>query len=73
MKNVNIASMVNQGEVYLRCGDLIKSLYADFSEITESPDITESEGKPILLKYIKTQIEIWKEYEENILKQAKNK
>ena len=56
-----IISTVRNGEVYVRCGDIVKSLYIDLAD-TESPDIR---------KYVKANIEVWEEYEKSILEQAK--
>jgi hypothetical protein len=41
---------------------MLKSLYADLAD-TENPEVK---------KYIKGNIELWEEYEESILEQAKN-
>ena len=57
-----IISTVRNGEVYVRCGDIVKSLYVDLAD-TESSDIR---------KYIKANIEIWEEYEKAILEQVNN-
>jgi hypothetical protein len=56
-----IISTVRNGEVYVRCGDIVKSLYIDLAD-TESSDIR---------KYIKANIEVWEEYERDVLEQAK--
>lgn len=55
-----IMSTVRNGEVFVRCGDIVKSLYVDLADV-ENPE---------LRKYIKGNIELWEEYEKGILIQA---
>jgi len=60
MSNIRIQSTIRQGNVYIRQSDIIKSLYSDLANATDD----------ILKKYLRAQIELWEEYEINILKQA---
>jgi hypothetical protein len=57
---IRIESTVRNGNVFVRCGDIVKSLYVDLAD-TEDPEIK---------KYIKGNIELWEEYERDILIQA---
>lgn len=62
MEQVKINSIVKFGcIVYVKCDDIIKSLYHDLME-TQNPETQQ---------YIKANIRIWEEYEESILEQAK--
>lgn len=63
MSQIRINSHVINGDVFVRCGDIIKSLYSDLAEVTD-------EG---MKTYIRAQIDWWNEYEEGILKQAKER
>jgi hypothetical protein len=60
---MRIASKVNNGQVFISCSDVLKSLYADLAE-TENPDVK---------NYIKGNIELWEIYEGDILKQVNNR
>jgi hypothetical protein len=60
MSAVRIVSKVNNGQVWVSCSDIIKSLYADLPNAS-----TESQKQ-----YIVDKIEAWENYEESILKQS---
>jgi len=60
MGAVKVTSIVKNGDVLVRCGDIIKTLYADLAN-TESLDIK---------NYIRDSIKIWEEYEKAILEEA---
>lgn len=59
---VRIASKVIDGSVCVRCGDIVKSLYADLSLVNN--EATKN--------YIKICIKEWELYEDDILKKAAN-
>ena len=60
MTATRIESTVRNGAVYVRCGDIIKSLYIDLAD-TNIPEFK---------KYLKGNIELWEEYEKSVLLQA---
>lgn len=60
MAATRIESTVRNGAVFVRCGDIIKSLYVDLAD-TENPE---------LKKYIRGNIELWEIYEKDILIKA---
>jgi len=59
-----ISSKVVSGDVFIRTTDMINSLYEDLTDYSADSDIG---------KYIRAQIDLWKAYEKDILKQAENR
>ncbi len=57
MENVKVESTISHGNVFVRCGDIVKALYADLSDIDD----------PMVQKYIIDSIKKWEKYEKNIL------
>jgi hypothetical protein len=60
MINMRIGSKVNDGQVFVNCNDILKSLYSDLAD-TENSEVK---------KYIKGNIELWEDYEKSILLKA---
>ena len=59
---VKVESLIRNRSVFVRCGDIIKSFYADLSDVDD----------PMVQKYIKDSIEKWEKYEEDVLNEHKN-
>jgi len=57
---IRIESTVKNGVVFVNCGDIVKALYVDLADTTD----------PEIRKYIKGNIELWEDYEKDILIQA---
>ena len=57
---MRIGSKVHDRQVFVSCSDMLKSLYADLAD-TDNPEVRQ---------YIKGNIELWEEYEKDILTQA---
>jgi hypothetical protein len=55
-----IVSKVINNQVFANCGDVIRSLYEDLNNNSDEK----------VKQYIKDSIELWKDYEASILKQA---
>lgn len=55
-----MVSKVVNNQVYTNCGDIIRSLYEDLNGNSDEK----------VKQYIKESIQMWKEYEEDILKKA---
>jgi hypothetical protein len=54
--------VIRNNEAYVRCGDIIKTLYVDLADATDD----------VLKKYLRAQIEVWEDYEIGILRQYNN-
>jgi hypothetical protein len=59
--SLKITSTVRNGDVYVRCSDIIASLYADLSG-TDDPQVK---------KYITASIKSWEEYDKDIIEKAR--
>lgn len=57
--SIIVKAVVKQNDVYIRCNDLIASLYEDLDNV----DSVEVKA------YIRNEIKMWKAYQENIYKQ----
>jgi hypothetical protein len=60
---VKIVSTVKNGEVYVRCSDIIASLYEDSATTDDST----------VKSYINAAIVSWRQYDNDILEKAGNK
>jgi hypothetical protein len=64
MSNIRITATIRFGDVYVRLGDVIKSLYADSAYMTSADENIKT--------YLKHSIKEWEEYDERILNEAKH-
>jgi len=63
MGKVKVESLVRNGSVFVRLGDIIKALYADL------PDVDD----PNVKQYIKDSVEKWESYEDSVIHEHNNK
>jgi hypothetical protein len=62
MGKVKVQSLIRDGSVFVRCGDIIKTFYVDLSDFDD----------PKVKLYITDCIKKWEKYEEDVISEHKN-